>query len=484
MTLRKEAFSAGRWTTASVLARALTQVVQIMVLARILAPADFGLMAIAGAAVAVAAMFSDFGLGSALMHFPRPGKRVLSTLYWLNIGLACALAICFCFVSVLLAGIYRHAELLPVLLLLALNFPLNAFGSQFRVLAEKEMRFRTLAKLEAAATLAGFVVAVSLSWLDAGVYALVGGSLAANATGTALSWTFLSTGARPTFQADVASAKPFLAFGLHRVGDDLWNTMRMQSDILVASLFAPASTVAFYATPRDQCLRIANTVVNPVITRIGLPIMTRLQDDPARLREIYRKTLNFTASLNFPAYALLALFPADVVGLLLGAQWHEASPFLRIFALWALVRSTGNPSGILVYAVGMAKRAHAWNFLLFFITVPLFYVAASRSGLLGLAATMLLTQLVTFVFAWLYLIRPACGMGFREYCSPFLPPLIATLAASGAAAGAALAVPGAWRLAVGVPVMAIVYLGFSHWVNRNWLLAMRQLLAPAIRVPG
>lgn len=481
MSLREAAFSAGRWTTASVLARALMQVAQTVILARLLVPADFGLMAIAGAAVAVAVMFSDFGLSSALMHFQRPEKRVLSTLYWLNVGLAGGLAICFCLVSVLLADMYRH-ELLPVLLLLALNFPIGALGLQFRVMAEKEMRFQTLAKIECAATFVGFVVAILLARMEAGVYAFVGGSLAATASGTILGWIFLSTGIRPGFELHFASTRPFLAFGLHRVGDNLWSNLRMQADIFIASMLAPPSAIAFYTTPRDQCLRIANTVINPVITRIGLPIMTQLQGDQSRLREIYMQALNFTASLNFPIYALLALFPTEIVDLLLGSQWHEASNFLRIFALWALVRSTGNPSGILIYAVGMAKRAHAWNFALLVITVPLLYLAARHSGLHGLAVAMLLLQLITFFFAWRYLIRPACGMGFREYCSQFGPCLVATLAASGSAVIATLAVPDAWRLAVGVPVMGIVYLCVSRWLNHQWLLALRQLLAPATRI--
>jgi O-antigen/teichoic acid export membrane protein len=484
MSVREAAFSAGRWTTASVLARALLQVVQTMILARLLAPADFGLMAIAGAAVAVAVMFSDFGLSSALMHFPQPGRRVLSTLYWLNVGLGFGLAIAFCVLSMLLATAYHHAQLLAVLSLLALNFPMGALGLQFRVIAEKQMRFQTLAKLECVATLVGFVVAILMAKMNAGVYALVGGSLAATASGTIFGWIFLSAGIRPALEFHLPSAKPFLAFGLHRVGDNLWNNLRMQADIFIASLLAPPGAIAFYATPREQCLRIANTVVNPVITRIGLPLMTQLQGDQPRLRAIYSQALNFTASLNFPIYALLALFPAEVVDFLLGSQWDAAAGFLRIFALWALIRSTGNPSGILVYAVGMAKRAHVWNFVLLVVTVPLLYLAAHRAGLSGLAVAMLLLQVATFFFAWRYLIRPACGMGFREYCSQFGPCLAATLAASGAAAIADLFVPTAWRLWVGAFVMGIVYLIVSRWLNRQWMVAVRQLLAPAARMFG
>src|SRR5690606_2352437 len=118
--------------------------------------------------------------------------------------------------------------------------------------------------------------------------------------------------------------------------------------------------VAIYAIPKEHCLRIANTIINPVVTRVSFPVMAQVQRDRERLRLIYLKTLRLTSSFNFPLYALLALFPDDIVALVLGGQWSDAAPYLRLFALWALIRSTSNPSGGLLYAVGMAKRAHFW----------------------------------------------------------------------------------------------------------------------------
>src|SRR5690606_29655011 len=141
-----------------------------------------------------------------------------------------------------------------------------------------------------------------------------------------------------------------------------------------------------------------------VITRVGLPVMTRLQHDPLALRSIYIKTLGLTASFNFPVYALVALFPDQITSLLLGDKWEDAAFYLRMFALWGLIRSTGNPSGSLLYAVGMATRAHIWNLTLFVVTVPLLWTAAKSGGLSLLAWTMLLWQAVIYVAAWRLLI--------------------------------------------------------------------------------
>ena len=369
MSLRSATFSATRWTTAATFSRVALQLLQTALLARLLAPADFGLMAMAMVVLAVAWLLADLGLGSALMHFPRPDRATLSTLYWLNLGLGCLLAVLFALAGFPASMLFGQPELKPVFLLLALTFPLSALGQPFRVLAEKDLRFRPLAQNEMLAAAAGFIASLAFAVAGRGVYALVAAALVSALVGSALSWWRLSDGLRPGADFRLALARPFLGFGLHRVGDGVWNALRMQLDVLIAGLVSGPALVALYAVPREQCLKVANAVVNPVITRVGLPVMTQLRHDQAALRAVYLTTLRLTTSFNFPMYAVLALFAEDVVALLLGPQWQEAAFYMRLFAIWGLIRSTGNPSGSLLYAVGMAKRAHLWNLALFFGTV-------------------------------------------------------------------------------------------------------------------
>tara|TARA_R110002049_G_scaffold242974_1_gene416755 strand:- start:75 stop:1529 length:1455 start_codon:yes stop_codon:yes gene_type:complete len=478
VSLKYAALSSTRWTTASTVLRAAIQFLQIIILARILAPEDFGLMAMAGAATAVASILADLGLSSALMHFPRPNRQTLSAIYWLNLGLACFLAAVFALSASPIAQIYGNPELLPVLFWLSLVFPISAAGHLFRVLAEKDLKFRLLAQQEVVAVLAGFVIALILAFQDAGVYALVGSVLVTSATSTALAWILLSKGSRPTMTSSFANAKPFLAYGLHRVGDGLWNTLRMQADIFIAGVYATPAAVAIYATPREQCLRIANTLVNPVVTRVSLPVLARLQGDMNAVRTVYLKTLRMTASLNFPLYCLVALFPDELVAVLLGDQWEAAAPYFRLFAIWGLIRSTGNPSGSLLYAVGMARRAHIWNLLLLIGTMPPLWLAAQQGGLIALGWTMLALQTVIFVLAWRYLVRPACGARLVEYLASIAPPLISCGFSVTLTLAIIQFIPAQWELIVGAGVMAASYTVFSWWLNRIWLTTMVELIRP------
>lgn len=476
MTLRKATFSAARWTAISAIIRAGMQILQMAVLARLLTPADFGLMAMAGVAVAIALLFSDLGLSSALMHFPLPDRATLSTLFWLNLAFSWLLALLFAVSGWPLSYVYDQPDLLPVLVWLSASFPIAALGQQFRVLAEKELRFNILAQNEIAAVVAGTAIAVAAAAFGWGVFALVAAMLSTAAINSMLAWWRLSSGLRPKAFFHLQLARPFVEFGLHRVGDSFWNTVRMQADVFVAGLFAMPAAVAAYAVPRDLTLKIANAVINPVITRVGLPVMTRLQDDATALRQVYLKTLALTASFNFPLYALLALFPQQIVFLFLGDQWAGADFYLRLFALWGLVRSTGNPSGSLLYAVGMAQRAHVWNLLLFFVTVPLLWVAAKLGGLFALAWTMLVWQAVVYILAWRFLIQPACGVDFVTYNGSMIPPLLSTALASALAVGAVSLLPASVHLPLGSLVLGGAYLLLSWYFNRQWIEVMTELL--------
>jgi O-antigen/teichoic acid export membrane protein len=193
---------------------------------------------------------------------------------------------------------------------------------------------------------------------------------------------------------------------------------------------------------------------------------------------VYLQALRMTSSLNFPIYALLALFPGQIVALLLGAQWNDASFYLRLFALWGLIRSTGNPSGSLVYARGLARRAHLWNLAQLIVTVPLLWIAMTAGGLPALASTMLALQCAIYVLAWAILVRPACSAGFLEYGACVTPPLLASALACGMAFLATWRLAGPWVLPVGATVFAISYLLFSWRLNRIWLRAVLELLEP------
>ena len=476
MSLRRSAFSAGRWTSASTLFASGLQVLQTVILARILAPGDFGLMAVAAVIVGVLTLVVDLGFTQALIHFDEVPKHHRSTLFWLNMGIACGLMLTLVALGPVFRIWFESPALAEVLHWTAVVFPITAAGQQLRALAARDLRFDLLAVNAVVAALGGLLSAVAGALLGFGVYALVIGLLVNAAMDSLLAWLRLPRTFRPGWHCQPREARPYLCFGGYLVGESLLSALRRNVDVLIGGLVVGPGPVGLYSVPRDLSLRGAS-VLNSIVTKVGFPVMARVKEDPARLRHIYLQTLRMTASINFPLYIALGIFASEVVNLLYGPQWHDAIPFLSILAAWGLVRSTGNPVGSLIYASGQTKRAFWWNMALLFVFPPVLWLGAHLGQLLGLSIAILSLQLVVMLPAWYFVVRPCCGAHLAEYLNQFVPPLLCAFAAGVAAWFVVHDLPhGTLRLGLGCIIGGMVYLGFSWFLNRRWVLAMLELL--------
>ena len=479
MSLKAQSFNSIRWTSVASVSRTLLQVLQLAILARFLAPQDFGLIAITLSIVTILGLFSDLGLGKAIIHHPEITRRQLSGIYWLNVGAAFILTFITLCAAPLIAWLYDEYRLVHVLAVISLVFPLNAVGYQFRVLAEKNLHFSSLAMVEISANICGFFFAVGVALAGGGVWAIVTGMLVVATCASVFSWWRLSFGWRPQWKFKFSECRPFLRFGGYSMAETLVSTVRMQTDVFIGGMMFGAGSLGLYSLPRDLSLRIALTI-NPIVTRVGFPVMAKVQEDTTKLKSIYLQVLRMTASINFPIYVAFALFSQEIVVLLLGERWQGSATYLTIFSVFGLIRSIGNPVGSLLYAVGQAQRAFWWNLVLLFILPPLFFLGAYLGGLVGLALAVLAAQMAIFVPAWWFLVRPVCDAGFSEYFLQLVPPLLIALSAGGCAFMAAMPFDrGVVRLGLELVVGALVYIALSTRFNRPWVTAIRELLLMA-----
>lgn len=476
MTLRRSAFSAGRQTAMSGALRAGLQVLQTMILARLLSPADYGLMAIVASALAVIMLFADMGTSRALIHYDDTPGAVLSSLYWLGLGVAGALTLGLIIVAPLIARGFSSPELTNVLRVSSLAIILAAIGQQHRILAEKRLSFGPLARIEVTAALLGFLLAVLGALLNWGAYALVAGLLTTSATNSLLALLYLSDGERPMRHFKWRETKPYLKFGTYLIGESVANTLHREADVFIGGFLSNPSALGLYSVPRDLSLRVASAV-NPVLTRVSFPVMAMAKHDGELLKSIYLQSLRITASINFPIYLALLLLAHEIVALLYGPKWSAAAPFLQLMAVWGLIRSTGSPVGSLLYACGRPALAFWWNLTMLAVTGAVLLAAAHAGGLTGLAWSMVALQVALFVPVWYWLVRPLCGAGFALYFVQFLIPLTTSLIALVVAAGfVSLASSNLMRATIGVASGGVVYLLASYFLNRQFMDALLEAL--------
>lgn len=475
MSLREQAFSGIRWTTFSSLGRVGLQLVQVTILARLLTPADFGLVAVVMALIAVVQIFSDAGVSNAIIHFQDIAAEEYDSLYWLNVCVSAILSLLLIIASRWIGLLYAQPMLGPLLMIAAFTVFVGALGQQLRILAQKNLRFVDLARVELGGACVGSVIAVALAVLGARAYSLLIGNLGAVAATTSLAWLYLSDGWRPDRRMHWREIRRFVEFGAYTIGNNLANALNSQIDVLLGARLLGAQSIGLYSVPKDLSLRLAGTI-NPIVTEVSLPLMAGMQRDKPLLKRLYLQMMRMTASVTFPAYVALAVFAPEVVEVVLGREWQSAAPLLRILSCWALLRSIGNPVGTMLMALGRPALSFAWNAVLLVLMPPIIWFG-SRYGLRGMALAMALVGLILYLPNWYFLVHRLCGAKLGEYTYQVALPLgvslLAGLAGYAAVSSIEQTLP---RLIAGVLVGAGVYLAFSWYLNRQWSLAMFELL--------
>lgn len=475
MSLKHKTYSAVRWTAASALVRVSVQIVQIAILARLLVPEDFGLMAMVGVVLSLAGLFSDLGVNSAFVHHRDVTREQRSSLFWFNVALGAGISLLLVMMSPLLARMLGDERLTLLMMLSAPTFVLSSLGQQIRLAAEKELDFRAVAMTEVVSAVLGFISALAGAFSGLGVYSLVLGAVVAAASSTQFAWMFVARGWRPMWRLHAEEVRPFLGFGGAMVANSIVNQVNSTLDVFLGGRILGAAQLGIYTIPRNLVLQL-QSVVNPIVTRVGFPLIAKVQHDTARVRHVYLKTVNMISSANAPLYVGLALFAPDLVTVLLGNKWHGAAPLLRILAMWGFMRSLLNPVGSLLFGMGRADLALKWNTAMLLYFPPAIWIGA-ESGPAGLAWVLLMLGVIMYVPGWYFLVRPLCQADMAEYSLAQLRPLLLAVISIAPAYLIASQLDGAiFRLAVAVLISAPLYLLISYKFNRDWVASLHELL--------
>jgi O-antigen/teichoic acid export membrane protein len=403
----------------------MLQLMQVAVLARFLSPSDYGLMAMVTVVLSYAALFSDMGLSAAFVQRQQISHEERSSLYWLSVTVGAVLMLLVMAISPLAALFFNEPQLLPLMLLVSTNFLVIALGQQLRMDAEKSLNFRPIALIEILASLFGFSIAALTAWLDWGVYALVFSAMTSAWLTMIMSWLVLARGWRPAWRLRWGEVSWFLQFGGTMVLNNVINHVNATIDLVIGGRMLGASQLGLFSVPRNLMMQTQG-MINPIFTRVGFPLIASIQHDKERVKQVYLKTMNMTASVNAPIYVAIAVFAPEIVWLLLGPNWSDAAPLMRVLALWGLLRSFGNPVGSLLFGLGHVNLAAKWNAGLLLIVPPVVW-AGSRFDAIGMAWAMAGLMAILFIPGWAFLIKSTCGARLSEYTREIMKPLACAL---------------------------------------------------------
>ena len=422
MTLTSKAVHAVKWNAAGAVVRASIQYAQLAVLTRLLTPSDFGLMAVVSAITAYGAIFAEAGMSSGLIQRAAADNVVRSTVFWASVLIACCSAGLLVATAPLLAHLFHSDHFRESILICAPSLVISAVGRQFEVDAERALAFRGLVVIDALSNGFGAVVAVTLAYREHGAVAIAWGILASSGARCMLNWICIARAWTPRACFNRRAAQPYVNFGSLVLAGNLVNQVNSSIDVLLGGRLLGMNTAGLYSVPRQLILSVQG-LVNPIVTRVGFPLIARSQHDGEQTSIVYRRMVNAIALTNAPIYSAIAVLHIDICALLLGPGWADSAGLLIPLSAWGYLRSLQNPVGALLLGLGRAKRALAWNCALL-VFYPVALVIGSKFGVIGLASSLLVTALILLVPGWRWLVQPFTGWELRGYLATTILPLL------------------------------------------------------------
>jgi lipopolysaccharide exporter len=284
--LRKAAATAVQWNVVSTTVVFIVQIAQLWVLARLLLPGEFGLAATATIVLGFVQGYADMGMSNAIIHRQDTKATELHSLYWLNVLTGTFAFVVLVAAAPLIINFYHEPRLGPLMICAALIPMIASWGQQFQALLQKELRFKTLAVIEAASALVGFGASVLAAVAGFGALSIVLGQLGASSC-TALSLVAVGWRRwRPALRFRVTDLKGYLSFGFYQVGARTISLLASRLDQFFISVFLGPIALGYYSMAWNLTIQPLYRV-NAVLTRVSFPVFASIQQDTPRLKRGY-----------------------------------------------------------------------------------------------------------------------------------------------------------------------------------------------------
>jgi O-antigen/teichoic acid export membrane protein len=450
-----------------------------LVLARLLTPADFGLMATATTLTGLIGFFNEVGIGAAIVQRKDLREAEVSGCF----GIALLFSTVLCAATVLLswpaAEFMAMPGLQPVLAVLGGAFYFGALNTVHIAMLRRELRLQATIWLGLTAVVVQSLVSIPLALAGWGHWALVGSFFVGQTVATIWYWR-VSTW-RPTWPLPLREGRALLGYGLNITYTRVMWHLYMNVDKLIVGKLLGASAVGIYDVSRSLA-SLPTSQITGMVTGIASPVFARMQNDPQRLGAVL---LRFTRGLTYltaPALLGIAVVAPELVAVLLGPKWQAAVLPLQALCVSELVAATlNNLQAQFLVSTGQVKRLVRFTTLCTLVMPLAVGIGAWQGGLIGVA----IAWACVYPLLNLWLVRETlrvAGLSAGQLWAVMRQPLLGSLfmllcVQATRMALHALALPDPAVLAAGIAVGALSYVGYLVLIDRSGLTEIAQVLA-------
>ncbi|HBT3065708.1 TPA: MOP flippase family protein [Klebsiella aerogenes] len=410
--------SNAKWNTFSQLFKVLVQVINLVYLAKIIPPSEYGLMAMALVVFNLGIMLRDLGTSAALIQRESISHSFINTVFWLNLILGVCLGFLIFVLSPFIAGLYEQPKLASVLVLLSITFPLSSCASAHLALFERDSMFKKISFIEISSSLVSIVVAITLANYGFGVYSLVFQAIVLSAMSSAQFW--FASPWRPSFRPfiNLIELKNIFGFSANLSLFNFINYFSRNADSFIVGKYMSAAILGNYNLAYRIMLFPLQSL-SFVTTRSLYPILSRSQNDNELVSKNYLDCVFVILLIAFPLMSGLAFFSKPFVLIVFGEQWDLVSGILKWLAPTAIIQAVLSTSGAVFMAKGRTDILMRLGAIGAFLQVGAFLIGVNFS-ITTFALCYLIANIINFfpvMYCLLKLIDSSFFLFFKKIIS-------------------------------------------------------------------
>jgi PST family polysaccharide transporter len=468
------------WSAISQVVHLLLQLGITAVLARLLSPNDFGLIAMVVVFTNFVSIFRDFGLTAALIQRKGITEEHLSSGFWINILTGLILAIILVALAPAIAHFYNEGRLVLIVMILASTFFISSFGIVQAALFTKELKFKLLSVVEILGVAVPGIIAIGLAFNGFGVWSLVWQHVISSFVIVILLWVL--SGWRPKFLFRWQRIKELLGFGLNLTGFNFVNYFNRNLDNLLIGKLLGSAPLGFYDLAyRLLLFPLGN--ISSVLGRVMFPALSSIQGDKAKVRRAYLQATRYIAVFTFPMMVGLFAVTPQFIRTIFGPQWERSIFLVQVLALVGLIQSIETTTGWLYQSQGRTDTMFRWGLFSLFVVATAF-VLGLRWNIEGVAvayaaASFLLTY-PCFAIPFRFI-----DLKFRHFIKQFNSIFLASITMGGFVLGVRLFLKDALgagdlvtlmsSVAVGIVSYGVLLFVLDRMIYREVFQLLRQL---------
>lgn len=329
------------------------QMSTMIILARLLSPADFGLFAIVASITGFILLFRDLGLSTATIQKPDITQEEVTLLFWINITLAAGIALAMVLMALVYHHYYPDSKLAAILAVMSIGTLVSGFGTQHQAILNRLMRFRTIAISDISSIFLSSMLGIFCGLAGLSFWSLVLMQVSYSIINTTLLW--ILSGWRPGRPVWTTNARELLAFGGHLTGANVMTYFARNIDnVLIGFVWGPVQ-VGYYSRA-TQLLLQPTLQISALLKNVLIPTLSRLNNSPAQIREMCCSILSQMARISFPAITLMLMTSDWIIRVVLGDKWEPSALIFSCLSIATLLQPVNAAAGIILIAQGRPRE--------------------------------------------------------------------------------------------------------------------------------